>query len=111
MGTAVLSLLVMAGAATVIATKSTNAQTPGPTTPSATHGSNEDPAHEANESPEHEAAENDGTFRGGPGGKLGSNEDKTHEAGESAEREAQEDANGGQPAAPSSSSGTTSPAN
>ena len=54
--------------------------------------SNEDPSHEAKESAAQEAAENNGTFRPGPGGPNGgrSNEDPTHEQHETAAQEAGE---------------------
>ena len=63
-----------------------------PSTSTAAPTSNEDATHEAGESAAHEADENNGTFRGGPGGNHGSNEDATREAGETAAHEAVENA-------------------
>lgn len=79
--------------------------------PSPTFKSNENATHEKNESAAQEAAENNGTFRPGPGGPGGhpcggpghSNETSSHEAGESSAVEAGENA-----ACPSPPAGTTS---
>jgi hypothetical protein len=119
-GAANVSLLGIAGAGATLAAQGAFAQTtptPGTTTtapsnPTATTPStstataptsNEDATHEAGESASQEAAENNGTFRGGPGGNHVSNEDATHEAGETAAQEAAENARAG-------SGGSTAPA-
>ena len=63
--------------------------------PSPSFRSNEDPAHERNESAAQEQAENNGTFRPGPGGHPcggRSNEDPTHEKGETTAQESAENA-------------------
>jgi len=97
-GSVVVASMIFAGvvSATVFAKTSlpfnVNAATTAASPSPSPFKSNEAAAHESGESAAKETAENNGTFRPGPGGPGGgpSNETAAHEATESAARESAE---------------------
>ena len=111
-GTALAKSSLVPAGATLTALTAASSRA-GLRAPGTAFKSNETPSHEAGESASREAAENNGTFRGGPGGPGGflnghpcgghSNEDATHEKSESSAVEASENAACPATAAPSPS--------